>query len=409
MQYLKTKEVADMYNVSRRTVVRWIEQAREGKNDLEIIQFGKRFYVVDSSVNRGILKKLSTENKKYISKKFKKSVNPTQKFYDTFSDKQIFDLINSINLHKEIPHKFCYFNGSAEFWDRFLSEGLDTLLPLTIQTLRNIKQNLFEILSSYKKINIIDIGPGNGMPVKEFVGELYENRKLNKYIAIDYSKDMLKILEKNLVDWFGSEFPAEYYVRDINYDVFQDIVYKHRYDSEGNNNECVNLIFFLGGTIQNQLHYDQTFWNINNSMGKDDYLIVSQLSLNNHYHPFGALGFSSFNKKVKNSDLEQELLLVKMLGLEEDDFDVERIFDEKDQTKKYYIVLKNDVVINIVQKTFKEEIFLPKHEKIIIFRDKRVSVNHVLNKLDECGLEFIFGYSFQNKGMLTVLCRLKTR
>ncbi|MEH2080052.1 MAG: hypothetical protein V7K89_08565 [Nostoc sp.] len=57
-------------------------------------------------------------------------------------------------------------------------------------------------IESGEKVNIIDVGVGNYYPVKKFIGKFNKLGKVNKYIALDISEQLLHVSKSNFIKWF---------------------------------------------------------------------------------------------------------------------------------------------------------------------------------------------------------------
>src|SRR5690606_26595609 len=119
MHYYKSTELADLYGVSRRTVTNWIKQTQDGKLDLELFHKDSSTYLLKSEHNQLILQALVHERRKYINTRSLKTAKPLQKFYETYTEQQILDIIRSLSVHKELPLQYSYFGKGAEIWNKF--------------------------------------------------------------------------------------------------------------------------------------------------------------------------------------------------------------------------------------------------------------------------------------------------
>lgn len=407
MRYLKTTEIADKYNVNRRTVVRWIELARDGKVNFELTTIGKRDYILDTPTNIVLIKKMALENKKFTNTTYKQKVSPTDKFYEIFNEDQIIDIVNNIKIHHEIPHKYAYFDGSASFWDTYVKNGFEKSVQQTIDIINFQKDYLYSILKKYDQINLVDIGPGNGAPVKDLLNFLIEKKLLRKYIAIDYSPEILNITEKNLKEWISKDLPFEGHIKDITTDNFQELLFRNTHLTGTDNGKCANLLIFVGSTIENQLQYDQSLLTIRQSMGENDFFILGQSVLENDRNHSINLGFSASSTSKKNADLEQELVTLDLLNIDEDHFEVERKYDDNTKSKTIAIKMLIDLEIEIQTKTFKETLKLSKNDRIVIYRHNYHTSKEVINRLSKIGFKFIQGTSSIEGDQLIVLSKLK--
>jgi len=81
MAYFKHAELARQYHVALKTVYNWIEAAKQGKIDLELIEQRARTYIVDKQSNVATLRQLAQEGKKYRNTRFQKVIIPADTQY----------------------------------------------------------------------------------------------------------------------------------------------------------------------------------------------------------------------------------------------------------------------------------------------------------------------------------------
>ena len=118
-----------------------------------------------------------------------------------FSKKQEYELIASIKGRGEIPLKFAYLGDGYKNWDAIANQRMDVSKGINSAESGLLKQKVKSFLSAFsgcKKINIIDIGCGNGYPVVPVLDELVNQGVKVRYVPIDISKELLELAEKNI-------------------------------------------------------------------------------------------------------------------------------------------------------------------------------------------------------------------
>src|SRR6266545_2689539 len=187
MKYFKNTELAKLYHVSEKSVRNWIESARTGKLDLQLFEAKDKSYVANTASNARLIEELVQNGKKYKNKRGFREVSPTKKFYEMYDQKQILDIISSLTIHHEIPLQYTYVNGGADYWDqyakRLISEQTPNLLVRTLELLDVSSDNIDRLVSGRSKVNVVDLGPGNGLPIRPTLARLLEQGKLKRYIA----------------------------------------------------------------------------------------------------------------------------------------------------------------------------------------------------------------------------------
>jgi uncharacterized SAM-dependent methyltransferase len=385
MRYYKNSNLSKIYKVSEDTIARWIKSAEEKNLNLQIYSKSNRSYILNTSQNHTILAELAEKSRKFKNKRYLKSVTPKKDFYNIYNDHQIIDIIKNIELYREIPLTYIYFGKGAKKWDEYYKRNLEHGLNVACSDPDEIFQFNKEYLFSYlkqnaiTKVNLIDIGCGNAFPLKNLVNDFLERKLLRKYIALDASIDILQIAKQNLISWFGQTFPFEQYLVDINTDYVSDLLFNNTVDDEKN---VINIIFFVGGTIENQHSYDQPLRIIKDSMRPKDLFIL-------HHRldsPKFRLKFSFDLKKNSfktNNDLLDVNILLNLLNIQDSYYDVERVYDEMQNARLIKAVFKYDIDLTILIKDIKKQIYFQKGESLIFFRFNHHNLNQVIHKLND--------------------------
>lgn len=272
MLYFTHSELAKKSHVSLRTVHNWIDATKSGRLDLDLHTENNKTYVANTARNMEILRELTDSRRKYRNSKAAKTVEPSPEFYELYNDQQIYDIATDLEIHHEIPRQYNYFDGGADHWDKYIErlafEESRNMTNSTMYLLRVNQGYIDELLSSYKKVNIIDIGVGNAYPTKEFLQHLLDKGILGRYIALDISPSMLKIAERNIKKWFGDKVAYEGYECDINKDRFSHLLINEY--TQKNSQDTINIALYFGGTLANMRNQDTSLRVIHDSLGIND-------------------------------------------------------------------------------------------------------------------------------------------
>lgn len=278
MLYFKNVELAEKYHISLGTVRNWIEAAQNGKLDIALHTKDSKSYVANTASNIAAIEQLVKGRRKYRNTKAVKMVTPRSEFYKLYNQEQIYDIVTNLEMHREIPRQYNYFDGGADHWDAFTqrlaAEETPNVLTSTLKLLEKNQGYIDGLLAGYKRVNVVDIGVGNALPVRDLLARLLEQGVLGRYIAIDISAEMLEIARRNLKEWFGDKVAFEGHKLDINYDRFATLLANEYIKKDANN--TANLILLLGGTLCNMRAPDGAFKIIHDSMGINDFLIHTQ-------------------------------------------------------------------------------------------------------------------------------------
>ncbi|HJP96657.1 MAG TPA: L-histidine N(alpha)-methyltransferase [Candidatus Saccharimonadales bacterium] len=394
--------------MSVRTVRNWIEAAKQGKLDLDLHSQGNKTYVSNTSRNLSTIEQLVERGKKYRPHRAVKTVTPKPEFYELFNDAQIYDIIRSIEIYSEIPHQYSYFNGGARHFDeyaqRMATEETPNTLTSTVLLIERNQSYFDELLNKYSRINIIDVGVGNGLPVRSLIDHLKKAGKMGRYIGLDISPEMLGIAHKNIKKWFGGKPLFEGYEIDINYERFSNIV-ASEYLSE-HSSSTANIILFLGGTLSNLREPERAFKAIRDSMGAHDILIHSQKldsPLSRRY-----FDFNSENGFAQSPTLAPiHKFIVDMMGIDKAFYDIEMGYD--DIRRERHISIRFNVALSL-ELSFADGgrmLNFNKGDNILLWRARQSSALDVVGLLDSCGLYTLQSSQTEDQEYLLTVSQIK--
>jgi len=189
---------------------------------------------------------------------------------ELLSKRQEAELITSLQGRGEIPIKFAYLGKGAEKWDKIAkarSKSADDINSLEAELLKKRMSDFLGAFSNVKKLNLIDIGCGNGTPIFPIVDALKKNGTDFKYVPLDISKEMLELAASNVKKKYG-KIECEPLLIDFEQGNFSDIAYNLKADGS------LNLFLFLGSTIGNQSDMGRVLTNFRDSMSSEDFLII---------------------------------------------------------------------------------------------------------------------------------------
>jgi len=406
MLYFKKTELAETYHVSEKTVTNWIKEAKLGKLDLELHEEHGRAWVVNTTRNIARIEQLVEERKKFRNTRGSKTISPKVTFYDTYNQQQIFDIASSLDIRREIPFQYGYFDGGADYWDKYAerlaSEKVLNFLTSTVQQLHTSQEYIDHLLLRYTRVNVIDIGPGNAMPVRGLLQHLLDQHKLGRYIGIDISPAMLELAKRNINTWFGSTIAFEGYLADINHDRFTELVTADTVGQAAKN--TINIVTSFGGTLSNLRAPDGAFKTIHDSMNRNDLLIYS-LKLDSEtarqYFDFG------IGAKMPSLDIQAKMLL-DMLNIDESFYDVEIGYDPIQHERYNRIRLKVALTINFKFENGERSIEFNKNEAILLWRYWHQDVQDVISQLDHNDFDVMQTSLTEDKDYLQSISRVKS-
>ncbi|HEV2403768.1 MAG TPA: L-histidine N(alpha)-methyltransferase, partial [Candidatus Saccharimonadales bacterium] len=328
MKYYKNVELAEKYHISEATVRKWVKATQDGKLPLELHREGGRLYVARTPGNMPVVEKLIQTNRKYRNSLTAKQVSPRPRFYELFTQGQIYDICRSLEMHHEIPRQYNYFDGGAEEWDRYINRvargGVTHTVNRTIGLLADNQGYINRRLDKYKQVNVVDVGVGNALPARDFLQQLLDRGVLARYIALDISPEMLRIAENNIKDWFGGQVHFEGYELDITYERFSNLLAEDYLRQDAT--DVVNVVLFFGGTEGNLRVPDDAFKTIHDSMNPGDILIYTNKLISKKMRP------EWFDTDAIPGQLAlhpMHRLVFDLLNIDDSFYDVELGFDEQ--------------------------------------------------------------------------------
>lgn len=388
MLYFKHSELANEYHVSLKTVHNWIDAARQSKLDLKLHEVNGRTYVANTTANLVILERLASKGQKYRNNLHHKVVTPKPEFYELYTRRQMLDIISNLTIHHEIPRQYNYMDGGASNWNRYaeslMQEPTPNLLKCTIELIDSNLRDIDRLIGSAKKVNLIDLGPGNAVPVRGLLEHLRSAGKLNRYIAIDISESMLDIVRDNIAEWFGDEVHYEGHVKDITYERFDDILVDDMLGPDAD--DTINLVLFLGATPMNfRAPYD-SLKAIRRSLGQRDLLIYSD-------KPDTEIDRRYFNFNPESDSVSvlspNHRFIFDLLNIDESLYGVEMGFNEQKRIRYIRVRLKTALTIDFKFENGERKVALQKGDTILLWRAWHQTTFELISDFEEVGFTLL--------------------
>lgn len=398
MLYLKHSEVVNTYHVSLSTVHNWITAAKNGKLNLKLYEKGSRTYIGNSSENERLLEQLAEKGKKKRNNLHHKIAKPIPAFYELYSQQQIYDIITNLRVHNEIPRQYNYFDGGASYWDEFANrlwqETAPNIMNGTIDLLRHNQDSIDQLLEGYKKVNVVDLGLGNALPVKELLAHLLEKQVLNRYIAVDISEEMLSIAKRNIDAWYSGKVKFEGYVKDITHERFGSLLVPDMLAKDGN--DTVNLVLLLGGTLTNFRSWSSTLSTIYGSMGQNDLFIYTDKLDTDAARRYFLLN----NDMGANALSSKYSFIFNMLNIDKSTYDVEMGFNEAKRMRFIKVRFRQAITIQFEFEGAKQEVTFDKGEQVLLWRAWHKTSQEITSEFENAGFDLLQTSTTKNRQFL---------
>lgn len=406
MFYYKNFELARIFSVSDQAVRNWIDAARRNKLDLALHQQDGKWYIANTAANLATIEDIVQKRKKYINTRGRKVLTPKPEFYKLYSPHQLLHIITSLENYRELPHRYTYFGAGAHYWDTYANrlwhETLPNILTSTIKLLELSYPYLDSRLQGYGGVHVIDLGVGNGLPVKGLLAHLLEANLLQRYSGVDLSEAMLKIAMKNIKSWFGDKAPLDSHVRDLTYDRFSDLILGDYFRTD--DNRLLSLMTLFGGTIANLREPDQALQVIRRSMNRDSVLIYAKkLDTENSRR------FFDFSAGAKVEALgDQDRFMLDLLNIDPSLYEVEHIYDQEQRARSIRVKMKVAVVITFTTDAGTRTIVLNKDDAILLWRSWQQTSLDVITQFDRNGFDILQTSKTADDEYLLLIAGIKT-
>jgi uncharacterized SAM-dependent methyltransferase len=407
VKYFKNTELAKLYNVSEKSVRNWIQAAQDGKLELQLYELNGKFTVANTSKNIALIESLVEKGKKFKNSRGHRVTTPDPKFYELYNQKQILDIISSITIHNEVPLQYGYSDGGASYWDqyatRLFNEKTSNILKKSIEMLDLSLKNIEHLIEGRTRINVVDLGPGNGLPIRNILSYLVDRGVLGRYIAIDSSSEMLTILGNNIEKWFDGKVNYEGYVRDFTDERFDDLLADEYAGDDAN--VPVNLVFIMGGTLSNFRSPSRVLQTINSSLGLNDLLFYTGYLDTPHSRRYFDFDVSSDGSYQLD---DQNRLILNLLGIDEDLCEVEQLYSEEKQARSISVKPKIDLTIKFELNNGIRHVELLKGTPILLWRHRHYSILGIMNEFDNNGFELMQAMKSDDQEYMLIIEKIKT-
>ncbi len=354
MSYFRNSDITKDYSVGSATVNKWLKDAITKKNNLQLTESKGKYRVLANEHNKAELARLYEEGRKYRSSVVLKKMEPSKEFYHNFNDEEVAEIYNDLTFSHEVQFKFSYKDGGAKAWDEYYKSGVSQHVPINNNFIISSLQDLTLDLDKGTKINIFDLGPGNGYPVRPLLEYIYKNFSLNSYNAIDISLNINQIATSNIENWFP-DITVRSFETDIDESNFTKLFYLNAKADE------INIILYLGHTICNHKDYFRVLQNLRKGMEKQDRLCFSFTNT----EPKNRATFGYV--KNENADFRHTLIL-SMLGIDVSDCENVIEYNPESDARFKYLVLDKDYEIKLKIYDQIKTIELKKGERISIWQ-----------------------------------------
>ncbi len=396
-EFWKNSALAKKLGVSHTSIARWIEEATNKNNNLQLVKTDGRQYILDNDHNEAELLQLKAKAFKYRNKIGYERIEVDSELYTALNYSQLVELITSLENQRKIPLKFSYLNAGAKAWHQFVQANSQNGRSYMSETNILIETNLEAILyrlKSYNLVNIVDVGPGDGHTTKPIIEKLLTEGLEVRYNGIDVSPKMNEILAEEM-KFLLPETNISIEIGDMDYLVIRDKLFNSKLNYA---NSC-NLILLVGSTIGNVEDRHRVLKNFNTSMGKDDFFLLDNgLNVLSWRTNFDSLDNPFANKIIK--------WIPEKLGLTGQNTEAENRYDEKSKSRIQVLRLQKDLDIVFNLNDLEKVVSLPASTEITIWNHYSHKLKDLQAELEEAGFEIEHLSVYPDRSHVLVLCEL---
>ena len=327
---------------------------------------------------------------------------PSSEFYSIFSEAEVLGMVQALEVRREIPLKYSYKGRGAKIWDNFY---LKYLIPRWYRTsnpeIDLLKEN-FEFLTAklidFEKINIVDVGSGNSYPVKDFTRRLNNLGKVNKYIALDISEELLNLSRNNFSRWFPLIEYSSYTI-DIENSCLP-IFSENQASLE--TDDIPQIILHLGVTMGNHHNRSGVLKNFRDSMGKNDLLIfTNEIGSNSKWDGRVRGGFKYHVDQVY-AWIKNEM------RIRAEDCELVRKYDAQTDSIVAAIKFGQKYTIQFSLMGIDKNLEISEGEEITIWRQHKYEMPELLQEIEQAGLQLVHYKTDKYLSNVMVICELSS-
>jgi len=329
-----------------------------------------------------------------------RTASPSSEFYSIFSVSEVLGIIYALEVKREIPLKYSYKGRGAKIWDNFYQKYIIPRWYRTSSVEIDLLRENFEYIngnSHGEKVNIVDVGSGNSYPVKEYISRLNNLGKINQYIALDISKELLDLSRSNFSKWFPLiEFIS--YKTDIENSCFSEVLLKEQADIK--TDKIAKIILHLGVTIGNHRNRTRVLKNFRDSMSKNDLLVFTSETGSN----------STWDGRVRGGckyHAEQVYGWIKnKIGIRAEDCELVRKYDLETDSIIANIKLRHHYTINFSLMGIDKNIEISEGEEITIWRHHKYELPELMQEIERAGLQLVHYSTNKYLSHVMVICEI---
>ncbi len=400
--YFKNTELASEFSISSVSIGRYIEQAVNGGNKIQVINVRGKFRIKRNDFNYNVIKELTSDEKRFKNKGIQNTYHVNQDLYSIFNKKQLLEILSNLENKKYIPLKYAYFTSQKDWWPNNSVEK-DSNLHQQESLHSNLMDQLFYIKNYCKeldcKLNIIQMGTSYKNISKDFINDLVKNNLIHSYIIVDLNANSLesevnelhKILDKSQVKMIHYDFERSY---------CKNFIYEELNSHYDEKVKTLNLFLSLGANLSNYPAYSKVIECIGDISTRGDLLIYDLVMHHNE-----VMYITNFSKGTYRYNFLTSL--PKLLGFEDEKISLNTEYNQETMIRSVFFEVNENTNIIFDNLYLGKKITLnfKKGEKINLMTTKITDFVYDYNMLKRKRYMMVKSTLSQNEKFVTLMAK----
>jgi uncharacterized SAM-dependent methyltransferase len=313
-------------------------------------------------------------------------VRPSRAFYELYGPRQIEAILTSLEEHRELPRQYGYFGRGSEHWDRYTRrlwhEPGDNAPVLSARLLRSCQGIIDEHVSGSDEVDVLDLGVGNGLPVRATLAHLVDLGLGVHYVGIDLSATMLELAESNLRAWFGDRLTFTGHLQDLADPSLGALIRRERTPHRP------GIALLLGGTLSNLRSPETTLRAIKNGLGGRGKNILALSTKLDSPESRTYFDFSATGQTGTGLD-DQDRFVLDLLNISAHHYVARNRFDESRLMRSISARLTDPVRLVVDVKGHEHSLSFAAGEEIVVWHFRHQDLLGVEDQLTDAGFAMI--------------------
>ncbi|MEM1312420.1 MAG: hypothetical protein AAGF07_03070 [Patescibacteria group bacterium] len=359
--------------VSHPTIGRWIDDATEGKNSLQIVEHNGRYRVAENSHNYAELMRLKEKAIKYRSKSNFQTIYASNEIYDILSHTQLIELICSLEYKYTIPGKFTYFKSDAEFTSSLQKQSLNSSKQTKI-LLEQSLEYIWNKICQYEGVNIVNIGLIPDVLHSLIIDRCLIHNKKIRYVSLGLNHNSQEVL-KNSLERKYPNLEIDIQIGDVEKNGLRDVMFQNRLEYP----ESCNLITGLDVAANNLLDSEAFQEKLSISLSNQDFLLFN-CRLDN---PLKRTDFTVINDQPCDF---RYLWVADKLGFKKELYITENLYESHSRSQIQILKPTTDLELIFDINNHQKKIRFIEGQDIITMRHKLYSLREIMEAIDRSSL-----------------------